>query len=362
MKKRWIGVLALALSAVLLAGCNQSAGNSRENNKRFNEEDSSEEGSGKNGIVTLGEYKGLPLSASLVEYSDDDIEIQTKQMYFYYIQVDEGITNRPVENLDMTNIDYEGKKDGVAFEGGTAQNQTLLIGSGQFIDGFEEGLIGVIPGETVDLNLRFPDAYGNAELAGQDVVFTVTVNFIPEMEDGRVSEIGIDNVTTVDELRTYVKNAMESQARSEYLSAVEKEVMDTVIGNTVFEELPEDKLADNRETYVAWLDRQAADFGMTAQTYLEMYGMDYESTVDRYAEQYTKQILVVHAIADIEGLNISEEALNARLEEYAERMGVTVDELMVGDLTKEDYLESFLYEDILNFLVDNSVSTSVIAD
>ena len=360
MKKRWIGVLALALSAALLAGCDQRAANNEQSSGESSEE------SWKENIVTLGEYKGLPLSASLVEYSDDEIEIQTKQMYFYYIgdmEDDEKITDRPVENLDMTNIDFVGKQDGVAFEGGTAQGASLLIGSGQFIEGFEEGLIGVMPGETVDLNLSFPDPYlNNPDLAGQEVVFTVTVNFILEMKDGRVSEIGNPNVTTVEDLRAYVKSSMESQARSEYLAAAENEIMDTVIGNTVFTELPEDMLAENRETYGAWLDRQASNFGMTAQAYLEMYGMDYEATLDQYAEQYTKQILVVHAIADIEGLNISEEALDARLGQYAEQVGVTVDELMVSGLTKEDYLESFLYEDVLNFLVENSVSPSIIAD
>ena len=359
-----MSVLALAVSAALLCSCSKGTNTGSETASDSSGTANEESGAvtDHKGIVTMGQYKGLELTASLVEYDDDEIEIQTKQMYFYYIQAEDGITDRPVENLDMTNIDYEGKKDGVAFEGGTAQGATLLIGSGQFIAGFEEGLIGVMPGETVDLNLTFPDWYGNAELAGQEVVFTVTVNFIPEMEDGRVSEIGIPDVTTVEELRAYVKENMEAQAKNDYLNAADDELMTKVIEGTVFGELPEDMMAENRETYSTWLDQQAAAYGLSAKDYVEMGGKDYETILDEYAERYTKILLVVHSIADIEGLNISDEALDAQLEEYAQTRGVAVDDLLVNGLTKEDYRESFLYENVLNFLVDNSVSVSSIVD
>ena len=353
MKRKWISIPALVLSAILLGGCAENVNGSDESGKETEQSQA---------IVTLGEYKGLPLMAEMAEYDDMDIELETVQMYFYYIQVEEGITDRPVELGDITNIDYEGKKDGVPFVGGTAQGAILLIGSGQFIAGFEDGLIGVMPGETVDLNLTFPEYYGNAELAGQEVVFTVTVNFIPEMEDALVEEIGVPGVSTVDELRAYVRESLEAQARDTYLAAAEDEVMMQILADSTFGELPADMLAENRETYEGWLDRNAADFGMTGQAYLEMFGMDYESTVEQYAEQYTKELLVVHAIADNEGLNISDKDLDARMEEYAQNRGVTVDELLINGLTKEDYRESFLYEDVLNFVIDNSVKVSVIID
>lgn len=354
MKKRWIGALALAVSAALLGGCGKNGGNV----EGMESMESGASGGDAQSYVTLGEYKGLEVTAVQAEYDDTEVELQTKQYYFTYVPAEDGITDRPVELLDMTNIDYEGRKDGVAFEGGTAQGANLLIGSGQFIDGFEEGLIGVMPGETVDLNLTFPEAYGNSELAGQAVVFTVTVNFIPEMEDERVEELGIADVTTVEELRTYVRTSLESQARSEYLTAVEDEVMGQIIQSAVFEELPEEMLSENRRTYSEWLDQMAANYGMTAKDYVEMYGMDYESTLDQYAEQYTKGLLVVRAIADQEGLNLSDEELDARMEEYAQSAGTTVDNLLVNGLTREDYRESFLYEDVVNFVVENSVSAA----
>lgn len=351
MKKRWIGVLALAMSAALLCGCGDKG-------KKGN---SDSEGPSAGGIqaseyVTLGEYKGLKIDVMPAEqYDDEEIEIQTKQFYFYYIQAEEGITDRPVELLDMTNIDYEGKKDGVAFEGGTAQGAQLLIGSGQFIPGFEEGLVGVMPGETVDLPLTFPENYGG-ELGGQDVVFTVTVNFIPEMEDARVEGIGVPNVKTVEQLRQYVKDSLDSRAQSEYLSAAGDAVLVQLVENCEFTELPEDMLQKNRESYAAWLDQTAAGYGMDGESYVQMYGQDYESTLDNYAEQYTKTILIMQVIAEREGLNLSDEELDARLEAYAKTNNITVDELLVNGLTKEEYRESFLYEDVLNWLVKNAVN------
>lgn len=332
MKKIWWIASVLAVSAALVCGCGRK------------EEQS---------YVTLGEYKGLTCTAQQEEVTDEDVELETKRMYFETIQEDDGIKDRPVENLDMTNIDYEGKKDGVAFAGGTAQGATLLIGSGSFIDGFEEGLIGVMPGETVDLNLRFPDQY-SPELAGQEVVFTVKVNFIPQMKDERVSELGIAGVETLEDLRVYVRERLKTQAEDSYMAALEDELMAQVIANAQFEELPKDMLEENRATYLEWLEGQASQFGMTAKAYLEMYGLDYESTLDQYAEEYTREILVVHAIADKEGLNISDEELDARLEEFAQARNTTVDQLLVNGLTKEEYLESFLYEDVLNFLADEA--------
>lgn len=354
MKKRWIGALALAMSMALLCGC------ADKDEKKGSDGESVSPGEIQAlDYVTPGEYKGLEIDVMPAEqYDDEEIEIQAKMFYFNYVQAQEGITDRPVELLDMTNIDYEGKKDGVAFEGGTAEGAMLLIGSGQFIPGFEEGLVGVMPGETVDLPLTFPEAYGNSDLAGQEVVFTVTVNFIPEMEDAEVETIGIPDVKTVEQLRQYVRNALETQARNEYLSAAEDAVLAKLVENFEFSELPEDMLQKNRDAYETWLGQMAGSYGMDAESYVNSYNLDYESTLNGYAEQYTKEILAMQVIADKEGLNLSDEELDARLEAYAASGGTTVEALLVNGLTKEEYRESFLYEDVLNFLVDNAVNVA----
>lgn len=356
MKKRWISVMALVLGTLLVTGC---GGKTTE--EKDSETDSGQETVGNYSVedyVTLGEYKGLENGAVRAEYDEAEVELQTRQFYFSHISAESGVTDRAVELLDMTNIDYEGKKDGVAFEGGTAKGASLLIGSGQFIDGFEEGLIGVMPGETVDLNLRFPDGYGNDELAGQEVVFTVTVNYIEEMEDASVAQIGIPDVSTVAQLRAYVEDMLNSQAESEYLAAAQDSIFSQILENAEFGELPEDMIAENREAYASMLDRMAAGYGMDGKTYVEMYGGSYEDILDEYAVVYTKQLLVIQAIANKESLNISDEDLDARMSEYAEGAGITVDDMLTNGLTKEDYRQSFLYEDVMGYLVENAVNTA----
>ena len=368
MKKRLVSAMCLALGIALMSGCSkdQAAQESSADSAQESTQGEAQASGGKTGLlaegqkasdfVTLGEYKGLTITAKEPEaYTDEEYDIQTKQIYFNYVDETDGIKDRPVQLYDMTNIDYEGKKDGVAFEGGTAQGATLLIGSHSFIDGFEDGLIGVMPGKTVDLNLKFPDYYPNsAELAGQEVVFTVTVNFIPEMKDERVPEIGALDVSTVEELRAFVKEGMDEQAQENYLQEAQDEIWTQLMENVVFEEFPEELTAKSRENYAGILDQMAASWGIDAETYAQMMGMSYEDMLAQYAEGYAKQLLIIQAIADAENLNLSEEALTARINAYAESAGLTEADLLANGLTNEDFRQSFLYEDVMSFLVENA--------
>lgn len=368
MKKKLVMMLAATACVAMMCGCGADA--DKESTESSAQSEVSVSGNESQAVsladinaedyVTVGEYKGIEISVpAKVEYEESEYDIQTKSYYFNYISETEGITDRPVALYDMTNIDYEGKKDGVAFEGGTAQGATLLIGSGQFIDGFEDGLIGVMPGETVDLNLKFPENYGSTDLAGQEVVFTVTVNFIPEMKDEKVAELGVPNVTNVEELKQYVKDSMNEQAEDEFLMTAGDAVIKQVTENSEFKELPEELLENNKQTYKNYLDQMAAMYGMDGATYVSMYGggLDYDTAVTQYATTYTKESLVAQVIAEREGLVLSDEELDARMAEYAESVGTTVDGLLTNGTTKDDYRESYLYEDVLNFLVENAVNT-----
>ncbi|MBR1702297.1 MAG: FKBP-type peptidyl-prolyl cis-trans isomerase [Lachnospiraceae bacterium] len=365
MKKSFANALVLTLGIALLAGCSKDQTGQESSQGTVQESESTQAAAERNGVlgdgqkasdfVTLGEYKGLIITAVPETYTEQDYENQTQQIYFNYVTEEDGIKDRPVQLYDMTNIDYEGKKDGVAFEGGTAQGATLLIGSHTFIDGFEDGLIGVMPGETVDLNLKFPDNYANsAELAGQEVVFTVTVNFIPEMKDEKVSEIGAKDVSTVEELRAFVKEGMDAQAQEEYLQEAQDEIWTQIMENVVFAEFPEDMQVRSREEYAVILDQMAASWGIDADTYAQMMGMTYDDMLTQYAEGYTKQLLIIQAIADAEDLNISDEELTARIKEYTDAAGLTEADLVTMGLTNEDFRQSYLYEDVMNFLMENA--------
>ena len=220
MKKKIAKVLVAGLIGLQLIGCsNQNTANTEENKETTETAENTEAASvsiyfneiNADEYVTLGDYKGLEVVSNVVTITDADVDAYIEYMLSMSGGALEEVTDRDVvENGDVANIDYIGKKDGVAFDGGTAEGYDLGIGTGTFIPGFEEGLVGVKKGETVDLNLTFPENYSAADLAGAEVVFTVTVNGIykevtPEFTDEYVAELGIENISTVEEYRAYMK-------------------------------------------------------------------------------------------------------------------------------------------------------------
>ena len=264
MKNKLFRLLLVSLMTVSLAGC----GNKETETKTeetgteavAGEEAGAEEGSeaseesaeqasiyfkdiAVDDYVTLGEYKGLEVLQSKQEVTQQDVDNFIHYTLEGYSEL-QPITDRDVvENGDTANIDYEGKKDGVAFDGGTAQGQDLVIGSGTFIPGFEEGLVGVKVGETVDLDLTFPEEYHSEELAGQKVVFTVTVNSIsrhvdPELTDEFVAGLGIEGISTVAEFQEYAKQGLEDQALEDFNYNVKMQVLTLVMNNAQIQEPP----------------------------------------------------------------------------------------------------------------------------
>ena len=172
MKRKIAKVLVAGLIGLQLIGCSNENKETTENTQVAENKTSMiyfDEIDVENS-VTLGEYMGVEIVNSATAVSDEEVEAYIEYMMSMYSNLEEVTDREVVENGDVANIDYEGKKDGVAFEGGTAQGYDLAIGSGSFIPGFEEGLVGVKKGETVDLELTFPENYSATELAGAEVV------------------------------------------------------------------------------------------------------------------------------------------------------------------------------------------------
>lgn len=311
--------------------------------------------------VTLGEYLGLEISVSPVEeVTEDKVKAYMSLNYFDALgDPGSGTTDRAVEVGDTINLDYSGSKDGEVFDGGTAESQLLTIGSGAFIDGFEDGLVGVMPGETVDLDLTFPENYGSEDLAGQDVVFTCTVNYICEIDETQIAELGYENVSTLDELNAYMRDMLESDAEDTYFNNASTALMEQITENATFaDELPAEKLAAEREMFAEQLDEWANSYyGIDAETLYTYNGMDYESTLDAYAEEATRQLLVIQAIANAENLNLSDDEVYAKLDEDAAAYGTTREELL-ADTSLEEYRESYLYQAVSEFLLENAVNTA----
>lgn len=347
MKKKIAIVLAALLAVTVLGGCGKESGALQD--MRVEK------------YVTLGEYMGLPAQLASAAVDEAQAEELMRELYMDSVTAQKGgILDREVAMGDTVNIDYEGKKDGVAFAGGTASGALLGIGTGQFIEGFEEGLIGAVPGETRELELSFPENFRNTELAGQAVVFTVTVNFIlpTEYSDDVIAALGIPDITTVEDMRQFVHDYLESNAQYVYRTALESAVVDGLMAGCVFQEIPEAIVEKYRNNVQAGLEADCAAQGIDINTYcLYSYGTDAETFLSQYAEEAAKQSLAFQAVANAENLNITDEELQETLEQYAAQSGYDTVEEFLGELDKEEYREYFMFEKVLEFLTQNAQIT-----
>ena len=265
--------------------------------------------------VTLGDYDGMEVEvAGDFEVSEEDVVDYINGMLSYYPSY-EDTDKQTVEEGDCVNIDYEGKKDGVAFDGGTAQGYVLEIGSNTFIDGFEEGLIGVNVGDTVDLDLTFPEDYQSADLAGAAVVFTVKVNKIVEKseisydrltdEDGSSNEKDVSLEALYNDTKTY----MEDECEENRVAAERSAVLDKLIENSKVA-IPDGLLEMKVDQYIQQFTKQNCKDGKTLSDYLSAnYNMTEETFNSKITEEMEANLddeMVLEALVKAEGETLDE--------------------------------------------------------
>lgn len=317
--------------------------------------------------VTLGEYKGLEVNVPAASVDEEMLKAYTDDFYLgglgyaTGVTIDNGITDRAVAEGDIVSINYVGKKDDVAFDGGSADGYYLGIGSGTFIPGFEDGLVGAMPGDTLDLNLTFPEAYGNAELAGAEVVFTVTVNYIlPEGYNDELiaafsSASGLTEITNAQEMQDYVYDYLYNISKQQYDYSVSEAVINAFMDNCVFNEVPQDFVSKYENAARTSVEQGAAASGMDQDSFAQQYyGYPLDELIATIP-RIVKENIALQAVANRENLNITDEELNERLLKEAENAGFTTVEEYIGTNDIEDYREYYMMNDVLNFLIENSV-------
>lgn len=318
--------------------------------------------------VVLGDYKNLEVVSNVTAITDEDVDNYIDYMLSMSPELVEVTDRDVVENGDVANIDYVGKKDGVAFDGGTAQGYDLGIGTGAFIPGFEEGLVGAKVGETIDLNLTFPENYGSPELDGSDVVFTVNVNKIskkvtPEFTDEYVAGLGIENVATVEEYRVYLKNMMEDAEEEYALQDVQTQIITMVTENATVTEVPQELIDRFYNVNKNNMSYNAMMYGMDLERFVSAYyGMDaetFEKETIAAAEISAKQALVCLAIAENENLTLTEEDVEKAIEENYASYGYADADTFKKSIDLEEYKDSLLLNKVLDFLVENATITEV---
>ena len=378
MKKKIAKVLVAGLIGLQLIGCsNQNTANTEENKETTETAENTEAASvsiyfneiNADEYVTLGDYKGLEVVSNVVTITDADVDAYIEYMLSMSGGALEEVTDRDVvENGDVANIDYIGKKDGVAFDGGTAEGYDLGIGTGTFIPGFEEGLVGVKKGETVDLNLTFPENYSAADLAGAEVVFTVTVNGIykevtPEFTDEYVAELGIENISTVEEYRAYMKGMMQESEDEYALQDIQTQLLTMATENAAVSAAPQELIDRFYNININNMNYQAMMYGMDLESFVNAYyGMDnetFEAETVAAAEISAKQALVCLKIAAEENISVSDEEIEAKAEERYAEYGYASAEAFKDAVDLEEYRDSLLLNKVVDFLVENATITEV---
>lgn len=281
--------------------------------------------------VEVKDYKGIEVEKVVNPVTDEDINKQLDALREKNVTV-ETVDDRAAENGDDVVIDFEGFKDDVAFEGGKAEDFTLSLGSGQFIPGFEDQIVGHNAGEDFDINVTFPDEYQVKELAGAPAVFKIKLKSIskkvmPELDDDMVKDS--TEFDTVDEYKADVKKKLEEANEKHADSEVEAKIFDKVIENMTAE-IPQ-VMFDNRvNEMISELEQRLAPQGISLDLYMQYTGQTIDTVKNAYAEQAEKQVklrLALEKIAKLENIEVTEDELKAEFDKLAEAYKLDVDQI-----------------------------------
>lgn len=335
-KKTYLVILALC-AAMAMTACGTSAGQKEETKSTAESQDTADEKDSKaadsaesdsdkestgtvsgdtrlvsvddvSKYVKIGQYKGLSLDKTVEAVTDDMVDGRIKEELQNKA---EEVTEGSVQNGDVVTINYVGTKDGVAFDGGTANNYELTIGSGTFIDGFEDGIIGMKKGQTKDLDLTFPEEYSSEELAGQEVVFKVTLQSFkraPELTDDWAAKN--TDCKTAEEYRKEIRTTLEDEAKTSAQNTLRETAWNTVLSASEVKEYPQDDLDTAKTEFKTLYENYAKQGDMTLEDFVKAQGIsmdDFEEQSSQYAEYKVKQNLIVQGIMDAENMTLEDE-------------------------------------------------------
>ena len=385
MKKRAIMISMLLVMALSVTGCSQKTAtkdkdtkteetaktDDAEETESDNTEDTSEDtpttaelmaGIDVEKCVTLGDYKGVTVEKTIQSVTDEDVQNE----------IDNAMANYPVEvdqaakEGDTVNIDYVGKIDGEEFDGGSDQGADLKLGSGKFIDGFEDGLIGARKGETRTLNLTFPEDY-TQDLAGKAVEFTVTVNAVKEPLSEPTDQWVADNIEGYDNIVDYKAGIRSEQEENNEQTAdnqVRYAAWTQVIDNCTINEYPETLVEVGKKLYEQQVETYAKYAGMELDAYIESSGLtqeEYQSNMEEYGKNVAAQALVCQAICDKEGFAIGDDDYQKALQDMLTEYGCTEDEL-IQTYGQDNVEQSIMLNRVSNLILENANVTEVQAD
>ncbi len=310
--------------------------------------------------ITVGEYKGLKVAPYVIKVSKEEIQAAVDKDLDAAKEKKELDKGAELKDGDTANIDYVGSIDGKKFEGGSAEGHDLELGSGQFIDGFESGLVGKKVGEKVDLNVTFPEDYGAADLAGKDAVFAVTINSAtrpsPITEEQYVEK---NNLGSIEDYEKNKKAALKAEKENTAKTEQRTELWSQLLENTDVKEYPQEAV----DAYLAVNNQQVEDlakqYNMSKEDYIKRCGFKDEAEMQEVSEQSAKmrikQEMLLEVISAKEGLECTDEDMEG-MKQQMEASGYT-DELVKQQtgMSFEQYARNeVLYQKVLDFVLENA--------
>lgn len=299
--------------------------------------------------VKLGKYKSLGIKKEEIKVTEEEVEHELNHLKEHFVDEKVAEDNHEIKDGDIAVIDFEGFLDGKAFDGGKGNDYPLTIGSHTFIPGFEEGLVGLKKGDSKDLDVTFPENYGAENLKGKKVVFKVTVKEVkervfPEFNKDFFDDLGIKEVTTLEELKKYIEENIKTGKKKENEDKYLFECLDKIVSDSKFE-IPEEMTNDEVNRMVKDFEDKLKYQGLNLKDYLKFLGKEINEFKETLKDEANKRIgyrLILDEIVKSEKLDVTEEELEKDLEETAKNYGISKEEFIkeVGskDLYKYDML------------------------
>lgn len=311
--------------------------------------------------VTLGKYKGVKVDKIDVDVTDDEVNAEIdKERVKNSRTID--ITDRAVKSGDIATIDFEGFVDGVAFEGGKGEDYPLTIGSGAFIPGFEEALIGAEIGKETDVNVTFPEDYQAAELAGKAAVFKCTVKKLqekqlPELDDDFVGEVSEES-DTVDEYKEEVKKKLSDKKASDAKNAKEDAVIDAIIEDAKME-IPDAMVDTQQRQMLQDYAQRLQSQGISMEQYMQFTGLTTQALLEQVKPQALKRIqsrLVLEAVVTAENITATEEEFEEEAKTMGEVYQMEIDKVkeLLGENGKKQVMQDICIKKAVEFVVENA--------
>ena len=312
--------------------------------------------------VTLGEYKGLKVDKVSTRVTQKEVDEEIDRERERSARTIE-VTDRPVQDKDQVILDFEGFVDGVAFEGGKGENYPLTIGSGAFIPGFEEQLIGAEIGKETEINVTFPEEYQAKELAGKEAVFKCTVHEIkakeiPELDDEFVSDVSEES-ETVDAYKAEVKAKIKERKEREGRQKKEDQAVEQAVANAQID-IPDPMIDLQTKQMADDFARRIMQQGMSLEQYFQFTGLSEEKMMEEFRPQAEKRIrtrLVLEAVVAAENIEVSDERLDEELKKMADSYQMEVEKLkeFMGDNEKKQMKEDIAVQEAVTLIADAAV-------